>query len=1163
MGYLLPALLGFLAGLLAAQAWRRTRAQQPLAARPADPESHALQSQSPPASQSLSPPQSLSPSLSPSPSPSPSPPAPAQSTAAAPPEAAAAKPTEPTPATPPESMSIRLHRLAPDVESFAERSAHPRELMDHAPFREAVQVFSARDVPLSTLREYILGDSWPLSCAALSALQSRSDRADLSATLNREFMHLKPWAIYFGLEYLASLDVRPAVGAPVAVAPSWWAKNLVIPGLFSDHFGRRKALGDEPTFDLALSGTGVDVDAVKALLQRVEHPFAKALLDEIERWQLARVDEAFLRSFGRIWTPEQAGQLLIEPPTWQHAIGAVAASITADARRSVLVTGEMGVGKSSFIRLLSVRLMKLGWTMFEAGAAELMAGQSYIGELEGRIQRLVKEVSSPRRVIWYIPDLLAVASSGSHRGQSASILDQILPAVADRRIVVLAEGSPAGATRVLQSRPALRSLLEIVRLQPATDAEAAVLGGRFVEMVAADLELNVDSACVGAASQLVRQYMSHVHLPGALFDLLKLSAQHCLAAGQSTLTPRALLATLSQVTGLPDAMLNDQERLDLTTVRAFFTSRVIGQDEAVTTVVDRVAMFKAGLTDPSRPLGVFLFAGPTGTGKTELAKTLAEYLFGSAERLVRLDMSEFQGSESMRKIVGEHGDGSDAQSLIQRIRKQPFSVVLLDEFEKSNPNIWDLFLQVFDDGRLSDANGSTADFRHCIIILTSNLGATSHQGRALGFVSGSDKFAPEQVLRTVSQTFRPEFVNRLDRVIVFRPLSRELMRGILRKELRSVLQRRGLRDREWAVEWESSAQEFLLDKGFTPELGARPLRRAIDDHVLAPLATVMVEHRAPQGDQFLFFRSDGHGIQVEFVDPDDDGVDDERIAEGPGLSLISIATMTLQPRGSVAEQKALEAACDAIEARVLTNDWQSLHEELLREMAAANFWSRKDRQSVTARIALFDRVRAAISTIRSLRERLHRSAGRSGHVSRELISRLALQAHLVDCGIQDALTNAPIEVALVVEPTLESDNSAALRDWCRRILEMYQGWAAKRRMQLQAIEMGREVLIISGFGANRFLSEEAGLHIFESDTAADSTSRLTCRVRVAPVPLEHDLSGDSRALQNLLARAPSLGHVVRRYRTHPSPLVRDARHGWRSGKIESVLGGDFDLMGQL
>ena len=170
---------------------------------------------------------------------------------------------------------------------------------------------------------------------------------------------------------------------------------------------------------------------------------------------------------------------------------------------------------------------------------------------------------------------------------------------------------------------------------------------------------------------------------------------------------------------------------------------MIGQDEAVGAIVDRIAMLKAGLTDAGRPIGVFLFAGPTGTGKTELAKTTARYLFGSAEWLVRLDMSEVQTVESTAKILGSADGG--AESLIDRVRRQPFSVVLLDEFEKAHPRVWNLFLQVFDDGRLTDAAGETADFRNSIIILTSNLGATLASGERLGFAEGGDGFSATAV----------------------------------------------------------------------------------------------------------------------------------------------------------------------------------------------------------------------------------------------------------------------------------------------------------------------------------------------------------------------------------------------------------------------------------
>jgi ATP-dependent Clp protease ATP-binding subunit ClpC len=357
---------------------------------------------------------------------------------------------------------------------------------------------------------------------------------------------------------------------------------------------------------------------------------------------------------------------------------------------------------------------------------------------------------------------------------------------------------------------------------------------------------------------------------------LRLSA----TGGPSVLKTEDVIATLARQTGLPVGLLDPKRDLNLDGLEKALSARVIGQEEAVQCLVDRVAMMKAGLSDPARPYGVFLFAGPTGTGKTEIAKSLAAWLFGSANRLIRLDMSELQTAESLDRLLGSTGS-AETETLADQIRKQPFSVILLDEFEKAHPNVWDLFLQIFDDARITDRQGRTASFRHAIMILTTNLGAAIPTGLSIGFGSGRRHFDADEVQAAIARAFRREFINRLDRVIIFRPLDRELMRKILYRELREVTERRGLKGRPWAVEWDESAIAFLLEKGFTPDLGARPLRRAVERYLLSPLAATIVRHQFPEGDQFLFVSCAGEGLRVEFVDPDADE-SAEVVLEGAG-----------------------------------------------------------------------------------------------------------------------------------------------------------------------------------------------------------------------------------------------------------------------------------------
>ena len=488
--------------------------------------------------------------------------------------------------------------------------------------------------------------------------------------------------------------------------------------------------------------------------------------------------------------------------------------------------------------------------------------------------------------------------------------------------------------------------------------------------------------------------------------------------------------------------------------------------------------------------------------------------------------------------------------------------MLLDEFEKAHPRVWDLFLQVFDDARLTDTVGQVADFRHCLIIMTSNLGATSHQTAGLGFAPAADVFTTDQVMRAISQTYRPEFQNRLDKVIVFRPLTRELMRVILKKELSEVLERRGLRERDWAVEWEASALEFLLEKGFSPEMGARPLKRAIEQYVIAPLAATIVERRFPEGDQFVFFRSDGHGIQAEFVDPDGDDTPSPPLAR-TGERAPALAAMILSPSGTPAEFDALTDKANGIARTLASPQWEDLKLGLSEQMSSTDFWQRPERFAQLARLALMDRVAAAAGTVDALRLRVAKGTSQPGHYFRELISRLALQIHLVSEGIKDVFDNSAIEVALMVEPAVETGDNPATGAWCRQLLGMYRDWSQNRHMQVSEVAGNGElpILLVSGFGAERVLARECGLHVLELADAGSGPGRATARIRLAVAPLgDVPAAKLPRALAEALNKASRPSAVVRRYRGEPSPLVRSADGSWRTGKLDAVLQGDFDLM---
>lgn len=1081
-------------------------------------------------------------------------------------------PAEDTPARP--SLNT-LYALVEKLEPFLNKTAHPRDLLDNTLFQEGVQLLSHPGFDHTELISYGAGDNLGIACMALEALNQREETEKARETLVQSLHRIYAWPLYFALRALRPDPAKSTIGAVVSQAREWWVGNLPFHNMLKPYLEERLAEGEVPSFDGRLDAlSGEQLSYVEGFLENINIEQLSPLQAELIAYQRTLVDVQALNAIGTVWEMAHETGPVIEHPGLKRVLLELEASLLEGPRRSVLLTGDPGVGKTTLYTVFARQCQQKGWTVFEAGATEILAGQSYIGQLEARMQELFRNLSGNRKVLWIIPSFHELLFAGWHRDNPRSVLDMLMPHLDTGALTLIGETEPEAYERLIQRKPRLRAALQRVQIDPLDNEETMAIATAW-NRACQEQEIAgpISDEIMEEAFFLAQQYLDKAAAPGNLIDFLKLAQRtdHDLF---DALTKEDLLESLSQLTGLPKNILDEEKGLDLDELRELFQTRVLGQPEAVDCLVERVAMLKAGVNDPSRPAGVFLFVGPTGTGKTEIAKTLAEFLFGSPERMIRLDMSEFMTENSLNRLLGNQDSHAGSKALVNQIRKQPFSVILLDEFEKAHPNIWDLFLQVFDDGRLTDQRGNKADFRHSIIIMTSNLGAAIPRGSQVGFSGDSNTFSETNVTRAVSSTFRPEFLNRIDRVVVFRPLSKSVVRDILLKELNNVLHRRGLRNRDWAVEWEDSALDFLLEKGFTAELGARPLKRAIERYLLSPLAITIVNHQFPEGDQFLFVRSKGKALDVEFIDPDatDLLVEGSVGGEAPVYSEsdVPLKPMILDPAGIPAEVGRLEKMLEALKVEIESEAWQNRKSGALAMTSSAQFWESEGRFEVLGDVEYLDRFERALDTAASLLLRLKGEPGEDRpSYSKVLIQRLAHRLYLLEKAKEGEDGGVPRDAFICIEPSLEEDRDGALR-FASQISQMYLAWATKRQMRhkvlvedrVDAERLNRFVLAAAGLGAYPILARENGIHVWEEPGEGKSFDRIKVRVFVAPQPV---LPGDTSSA--LLAQAEAafkeiddLRNIVRRYRRAPSPLVRDSVQGWRTGRLDRVLEGDFDLL---
>ena len=580
-----------------------------------------------------------------------------------------------------------------------------------------------------------------------------------------------------------------------------------------------------------------------------------------------------------------------------------------------------------------------GKQIYTLDLAALVAGSKYRGEFEERLKKVMKEITQRGDIILFIDELHNLVGAGAAEGaiDAASILK---PALARGELQTIGATTLDEYRKYLERDSALERRFQQIRVdQPSIEETVQILEG-LRDRYEQHHKIEITDEALRAASELADRYIADRQLPDKAIDLIDEAASRmriksmtappvyrdleekietarrekeaaienqefekaaALRDDERTLTqekrdledqwrsgegdgPRPAIGEeeiadiVSMWTGIPVFKLTEAETAKLMRMEEELHKRVIGQHAAVEVISKAIRRSRAGLKDPKRPTGSFVFLGPSGVGKTELARTLAEFLFGDEDSMVRIDMSEYMEKHAVSRLVGSppgYIGYDEGGQLTEAVRRKPYCVLLLDEIEKAHPDVFNILLQILEDGRLTDSQGRTVDFRHAIVIMTSNIGAQEiARNTPLGFAVSEDETGityedmKTRIMGELKKVFRPEFLNRIDDVIVFHKLQKDEIKTIVELLLRRI--RESMAERELQLDLTEEAKDFLVDKGWDPSMGARPLRRAIQRYIEDPLADFVLRSELPPGATVVVDvapEGDDSGVTLSVVAP--------------------------------------------------------------------------------------------------------------------------------------------------------------------------------------------------------------------------------------------------------------------------------------------------------
>lgn len=539
-------------------------------------------------------------------------------------------------------------------------------------------------------------------------------------------------------------------------------------------------------------------------------------------------------------------------------------------KNNPVLIGEPGVGKTSVVEGIALRALEptapaiiRGKRVVEISLSRMIAGTKYRGEFEERLNGVLAEAERDDSVILFLDEIHMLVGAGAAGSDAMDAANIMKPALARGRLKLIGATTPDEYRKHIEADAALERRFQPVAVREPTPAETVEILTGLKETYEAHHGVKYLPEALQAAVELTVRYVPERRLPDKARDALDQAAAQSRIRTLSNpaeaqpaveIGREQVAATIAAWKGIPVEQLNDAERDHLRDLGSRLRGRVKGQDHVVDALAQSVQIALLGLSNPSRPHGVFLFAGPTGVGKTELARALASELFGSEAALIRIDMSEYMEAHAVSRLVGAppgyvgHDEGA---LLTDAVRQRPFCVVLLDEIEKAHPAVVNLFLQVFDDGRLTDSKGRIADFRNTIIVMTSNLGAAEGNDDERGVFGLQPNPEPSEKLKqcveeAVREHFPPEFVGRLSGVFVFNSLDRATARLIVDKFLKRLQEQ--LQPHRVRLDFSDDVYDLLLEVGFSVKYGARPLERAIEQLLRVEVARSLLD-RPPLTDE--------------------------------------------------------------------------------------------------------------------------------------------------------------------------------------------------------------------------------------------------------------------------------------------------------------------------